>query len=116
MSLRSIAAPVAHRLLPANVNPWVGRNLRLWRKHWRSERRRYLIRRFGALSSVDLVQACRNAGIRENGVLFVHCSYDHLRTYQGTPYELLSALRELAGPFGTLLMPSYSSNMSVIPC
>src|SRR5262249_10291369 len=36
--------------------------------------------------------------------------------YQGTPYELLSALRELAGPLGTLLMPSYSSNMSVIPC
>ena len=60
--------------------------------------------------------ACRKAGIIENGVLFVQCSYNDLLTYRGTPYELLSALRELVGPQGTLLMPAFTTNMSDTPC
>ena len=75
-----------------------------------------MIDRYGTFSARDLVAECRSAGVRSNGVLFVQCSFDDLLTYKGTPYELLEALRELAGPEGTLLMPAYSTNMSDTPC
>jgi aminoglycoside 3-N-acetyltransferase len=75
-----------------------------------------LTSRHGTFTAPQLVGACRDAGIHPNGILFVQCSYNDLLTYNGTPYELVSALRELAGPRGTLFMPAYSTNMDETPC
>jgi aminoglycoside 3-N-acetyltransferase len=82
----------------------------------RSLVREKLIFRYGTFTADQLVAECRSAGIRANSVLFVQCSFNDLLTYGGTSYALLNALRELAGPFGTLLMPAYSTNMQSTPC
>jgi aminoglycoside 3-N-acetyltransferase len=70
----------------------------------------------GTFTAAELVAACRAAGVKAGGVLYVQCSYNDLSTYRGTPYELLAAVRELAGAEGTLLMPAFSTNMAQTPC
>lgn len=102
--------------IPRNVAHWLGRQVTGVRKRRRAKFREELIAAHGTFSVDQLVAACRAAGIRRNSVLFVQCSYDDLPTYQGTPYGLLTGLRELVGPSGTLLMPAYSTNMQSTPC
>ncbi|MGB2675994.1 MAG: AAC(3) family N-acetyltransferase [Candidatus Acidiferrum sp.] len=110
------ARTYAIRWLPANVISWLRRKRNIWRTRRRAHLRQELIEKSGTFTAAELVVVCRKAGIRENGVLFVQCSYNDLLTYQGTPYELLCALRELAGPQGTLLMPAFTTNMADTPC
>lgn len=56
------------------------------------------------------------AGVRRGGVLFVQCSFNDLITLRDSPFALMSALRQLLGNGGTLLMPAYSTNMQDLPC
>lgn len=105
----------AKRCLPAHSINWIKHKRTLWRKQQRAKLRSRMIRKHGTFTAADLVAACRSAGLQEGGVLFVQCSYDDLLTYKGTPYQLLNAMRELAGPAGTLLMPAYTSNMFDTP-
>jgi len=44
------------------------------------------------------------------GVLLVHTSFRAVRPVEGGPLGLISALREVLGPAGTLVMPSWSGN------
>ena len=106
----------ARRLFPARSFDWARRKRNLWRRRRRASLRLRMIKRHGTFTTKELVIACRGAGVREGGVLFVQCSYDDLLTYEGTPGELLNGLRELVGPRGTLLMPAFSTNMSETPC
>lgn len=102
--------------LPPSMIGWLKRKGKVLRaRRWAQVRKR-LVARHGPFTAAQLVSGCRDAGVRSNGVLFVQCSYNDMLTYDGTPYELLTALRELAGPEGTLLMPTYSTNMDETPC
>src|SRR5580698_3845290 len=102
--------------LPAGATRWLKNRRRDWNRRQRDQQRFQFIKKHGSFNSQQLVTECRAAGVRENGVLFVQCSYNDLISYTGTPYELLNALRELVGPRGTLLMPAYSTNMFDTPC
>lgn len=104
------------RSVPTNTIKWLRRKRNIWRARRREHLRKKLTNRHGTFTAVQLVSFCRYAGIQKDGVLFVQCSYNDLVTYNGTPYELLSALREIVGPQGTLLMPAYTTNMSDSPC
>jgi aminoglycoside N3'-acetyltransferase len=106
----------ARRLLPTNVISWLQHKRNIWRTRHRLYLRGELIEKHGTFTPAQLVEACRKTGIRENGVLFVQCSFNDLLTYHGTPYDLLSSLQELVGPQGTLLMPAFTTNMSDTPC
>jgi aminoglycoside N3'-acetyltransferase len=117
--LRSVDARViysARRWLPASAVGWLRRKRNSWRRRRRAQLRLKLIERHGTFTAEQLVAMCRGAGVQEGGVLFVQCSYDDFLSYEGTPYELLSVLRELVGPRGTLLMPTYTTNMAETPC
>lgn len=104
------------RFVPTSAIKWLKRKRNLWRAHRWKRLREKLIKKYGAFTAEQLVAFCRASGIQENGVLFVQCSYNDLVTYSGTPYELVSALRELVGPQGTLLMPTYSTNEQDTTC
>lgn len=115
-NLEQRVAHSARKWLPANTVGWLKRQREGWRMRKRQQLREQLTARYGTFSAARLVEVCRTAGIREGGVLFVQCSLNNLLTYGGTPYELLLALHELAGPRGTLVMPAFTTNMSEIPC
>ena len=102
--------------LPSNTVAWVKRKRNLRRKRRFANLRSRMIKKHGNFTAKELVTACRMAGVQEGCILFVQCSYDDLLTYKGTPYDLLSGLRELVGPQGTLLMPAYTTNMWDTPC
>jgi len=103
-------------LLSPSLLRWMRRKRDAWQKRKRARRRKDLIKKHGMFTASELIGACRAAGVRNGGILFVQCSYRDLLTYGGTPDELLDALRELVGPQGTLLMPAYTTNMSARPC
>jgi aminoglycoside 3-N-acetyltransferase len=101
--------------LPSPLLNWLKHRRKIWQAKKRAQLRTGLVARHGTFKAPDLVKICRDGGIRPNGLLFVQCSYNDLLTYDGDPYELLNALRELTAPQGTLLMPVYSTNMDEIP-
>ena len=104
------------RAVPPSILRWMRQQIQAMEARKRAQRRKDCIARFGTFAAADLVKILCAAGIRRNGVLFVQCSFNDLYTYRGTPFELLCALRELAGPDGTLVMPAYSANMQHTPC
>ncbi|MGD0546811.1 MAG: AAC(3) family N-acetyltransferase, partial [Terracidiphilus sp.] len=104
------------QFVPSPARLWLRRRINELRIRRRARLRRQHIAKHGTFTAQQLIAACREAGIKPGGVLFVHCSYNDLLTYQGTPYELLEGLRELVGPSGTLLMPAYTTNMQENPC
>ncbi len=109
-------AGYAQRWLPASSVGWLKSKRKEWLRRKRAQMRSSFIEKYGAFSADQLVSECRAAGVRENGVLFVQCSYNDLLSYAGTAYELLNGLREVIGQGGTLLMPAYSTNMYETPC
>lgn len=54
-------------------------------------------------------QLC-SLGVRTGGVLLVHVSYRAVRPVEGGPKGLIEALREVLGPDGTLVMPSWGGD------
>lgn len=115
-TLEARLARSARRWLPDGAVGWLKRQRNAWRLHRRQQLRAQLIANHGTFTAAQLVAACREAGIRENGVLFVQCSLNDLLTYGEKPYELLRGLHELVGPRGTLVMPAYTTNMAQVPC
>lgn len=63
----------------------------------------------GMFDGKELTAVLHEAGLPKGGVLFVHCSFNDLYTFAGTPIDILTALRRLVEPSGTLLMPAYTS-------
>lgn len=55
-----------------------------------------------------LAQALRDLGVRPGQLLFVHSGADWLRSMNGGPLQVLTLLRDLVGPQGTLAMPSFA--------
>jgi aminoglycoside 3-N-acetyltransferase len=53
-----------------------------------------------------VIEAMRDLGVREGDLLIVHSSYAELRSSGATPAEVISAMRGLIGPSGTLAMPA----------
>jgi aminoglycoside N3'-acetyltransferase len=104
------------RWLPASSIGWLKGKRNEWRRRQRGRLRLRLTKKYGTFTADQLVRECRSLGVRQNGVLFVQCSYNDLLSFKGTAYELLNALRELVGPGGTLLMPAYTTNMDETPC
>jgi aminoglycoside N3'-acetyltransferase len=104
------------RYIPRPVMHWLRRRRNRLRAEQREQHGKRLIAKFGTFNSAQLVAACRDAGVLTNGVLFVQCSYNDLPTYSGSPFDLVRALHDLAGPEGTLLMPAYTTNMNELPC
>lgn len=52
----------------------------------------------------------RELGVRPNGVLLVHTAFRAVRPIAGGPSGLIEALRDVLGPGGTLVMPSWTGN------
>jgi hypothetical protein len=78
-------ASYANKWLPARSVGWLRHKRNAWRKQRRARLRLALIERHGSFTAQQLMTACRAAGVRENGVLFVHCSLDDLFTYKVRP-------------------------------
>ncbi len=53
-----------------------------------------------------LSQQLHNLGIQPGGVLLVHCAFSKIKPVQGGPSGLITALRDVLGMEGTLVMPS----------
>lgn len=109
-------AGYAQRWLPASGVIWLKDKRKAWLRRNRARMQSSFIQKHGSFTADQLVSECRAAGVKENGILFVQCSYNDLVSYTGTAYGLLTALREIVGPNGTLLMPAYSTNMYETPC
>jgi aminoglycoside 3-N-acetyltransferase len=73
------------------------------------------IAQHGTFDAEELISELRGVGIQTGSVLFVHCSFNDLYTFAGTPMDILHALRTLLGPSGTLLMPAYTTNSASKP-
>jgi aminoglycoside 3-N-acetyltransferase-4 len=60
----------------------------------------------------------RSLGVRRGGVLLVHASFRAVRPIANGPAGLIEALREVLGPDGTLVMPSWSGDADELfdPC
>ena len=60
------------------------------------------------VSKAQLVQQLLDLGVRSDITLLVHTSFSKVRPVEGGPLGLITALREVLGPNGTLVMPSMS--------
>lgn len=59
-------------------------------------------------SRSKVVEQLRQLGVREGGILLVHTAFRAIGPVEGGPRGLIAALREVQGPDGTLVMPSWS--------
>jgi aminoglycoside N3'-acetyltransferase len=55
-----------------------------------------------------ITQQLRALGVKRGGILLVHTSFRAVRPVEGGPRGLIEALREVVGPEGTLVMPSWT--------
>ena len=62
------------------------------------------------VSRVHLVRQLRELGVDEGGVLLMHTSFRVTGPVDGGPRGLIDGLREALGPWGTLVMPSWSGD------
>lgn len=63
-----------------------------------------------AWQQAELVTQLRALGVPPGAVLLVHASFRSIRPVQRGPQGLIEALREAAGPAGTLVMPSWGDD------
>lgn len=88
--------------------------LRYWlNKHEARQRqavKETAIARYGTFDGEELVAVLREAGVHDGDALFVHCSFNDLYTFSGSSMDVLTALSDLVGKSGTLLMPAYTTN------
>jgi aminoglycoside 3-N-acetyltransferase len=92
----------------------VRKRARRWLNKQKTRRRKAVkeaaIAQYGTFDAEELVAVLREVGVREGSVLFVHCSFNDFYTFSGTSMDVLTVLRTLVGPSGTLLMPAYTTN------
>ena len=65
-----------------------------------------------SFSKDELRTALHKVGVNEGTVLMVHCSWRKFYNFEGKPEDVIELLKELIGDSGTLLMPSYGSDLS----
>jgi aminoglycoside N3'-acetyltransferase len=65
------------------------------------------------MNQLALAQQLSALGVQRGGVLLVHMSFRAVRPVQDGPPAVIAALREAAGPDGTLVMPSWGDNDEV---
>ncbi|MBI1291935.1 hypothetical protein GC173_11935 [bacterium] len=69
-------------------------------------------RRPNTVNRIDLERDLREAGVRDGDLLVVHSSLSRVGWIQGGPLDALAALRAVLGPRGTLVMPTFTFNLS----
>lgn len=90
--------PLLNTLSPA-------RKRRLKSIYYKFKRR--LIDLVYAYSYADLLKTLRSLGLHSGDILMVHSSFGPFNGFQGTPHDVIKALKEVLGPDeGTLLMVS----------
>ena len=62
------------------------------------------------IGRAELAAQLRRLGVEAGGVLLVHTSFRAVRPVEGGPLGLIQALREVLGPEGTLVMPSWTGS------
>jgi aminoglycoside 3-N-acetyltransferase len=62
---------------------------------------------------MNVVSQLRALGVRPGGVLLVHTSFRAVRPIDRGPLGLIEALRDVLGPDGTLVMPSWTGEDDV---
>lgn len=67
---------------------------------------------YGLFGPEELSEHLRSLPLPDDPALFVHTSLNDLYTFSGTAIDVLTALKGLVGPGGTLFMPTYSGNAS----
>jgi aminoglycoside 3-N-acetyltransferase len=72
-------------------------------------------REFGPLTPSDLSARLKEFDLGEAPSLFVHCSFNDLFNFQGSPLDVLEILLNLAGERGALFMPAFSTNTFINP-
>jgi aminoglycoside N3'-acetyltransferase len=60
------------------------------------------------IARAEVAAQLRALGVEAGGVLLVHTSFRAVRPVEGGPLGLVAALREVLGPTGTPVMPSWS--------
>lgn len=58
----------------------------------------------------EMAEQLRAIGVQRGGVLLVHTSFRAVRPVEGGPAGLIGALRDVLGPDGTLVMPSWTGD------
>jgi len=61
-------------------------------------------------SKADIADQLRALGVSRAGVLLVHISFRAIQPIEGGPLGLIEAIRDVLGPSGTLVMPSFSGD------
>ncbi|MEM7034647.1 MAG: AAC(3) family N-acetyltransferase [Chloroflexota bacterium] len=62
------------------------------------------------ISRTQLIQHLQDLGVKSGGVLLVHCAFSQVRPIEDGPLGLITALRTVLGPDGTLVMPSMTDD------
>lgn len=62
------------------------------------------------IGKAELVKQLSAVGAEAGDILLVHTAFRNVRPVAGGPLGLIDALREVLGPEGTLVMPSWSGN------
>ena len=101
-TLASVFRNIAHVL--KGIVPEASRN-RL-KRSWRRGRF-YYEDWFVSVDKAELQRALRRLGILAGDVLFVHSSFDQMRSVRATPNEITEILCESVGDSGTLAMPTF---------
>lgn len=65
--------------------------------------------RLDSIDFSEVINFLRDAGVREGDTIFVHSSWDSVRTCNVRPSEIIKLLRDLIGGEGTIAMPAYKS-------
>jgi aminoglycoside 3-N-acetyltransferase len=76
-------------------------------KRSRQRLRSYYEDLFVAADKAELRCALRKLGIRAGDIVFVHSSFDQMRSVRATPAEIIEILCESVGESGTLAMPTF---------
>jgi aminoglycoside N3'-acetyltransferase len=61
-------------------------------------------------SKAEITDQLRALGVSKTAVLLVHTSFRAIRPVEGGPLGLIEAIRDVLGPSGTLVMPSFSGD------
>ena len=90
-----------------------GRDARrvLRRIRWQTSVRKGTVHRY---SEARLLDDLQSIGVSEGHDLFVHCSLSSIGLVEGGPRTFIGALIKAIGPSGTLLMPAFSLNSTML--
>lgn len=72
-----------------------------------AEVRQELVEAHGSFDCDGLMRFLEQQKLGTGDVVMLHCSWNDMKTYSGTPLELIRGLRDLVGPQGTICMPTF---------